>query len=339
MTAVASSTATSAVAFTPTQGTRGAAGGSSLLPPPSSDAMPADGMSMIYQLMQKQRETNLDMGKQQVESRKADKEIQMAAQAKALADEADAKESAEKWGILGKVASVIAIAVSAVASVFSCGAASGLLVAATVLSTMAFVEGETHALGKMTGDVENSKWFTLGLGVASAICSGGAGIAASTTTVATKVVEVSGEASSIAGQVVGTADSSKEAGYVSMGLGAAGAVAGGGAGIAGAAQGASRGVSKAAVVMKEVAAGVELGNSVVAATGTIGTSQCAADAVDAQANAKVAKQQMAKLDRLIQWVIDGVKETDGSHKRAMETLQGAMQTQGQTLVVASSMRV
>ena len=112
-----------------------------------------------------------------------------------------------------------------------------------------------------------------------------------------------------------------------------------GAGIAGAAQGASRGVSKAAVVMKEVAAGVELGNSVVAATGTIGTSQCAADAVDAQANAKVAKQQMAKLDRLIQWVIDGVKETDGSHKRAMETLQGAMQTQGQTLVVASSMRV
>lgn len=338
MNAVASSTATSAIAFTPAQGPCGAAGGTSLLPSPASDAMPADAMSMVYQLMQKQREANLDMGKTQVESRKADKEIQMAAQRQALADEAEAKESAAKWGILGKVASVIAIAVSAVASVFSCGAASGLLVAATVLSTMAFVEGETNALGKMTGNAENSKWFTLGLGVASAICSGGAGIAASTTTLATKVVEVSGEAATVTSEVVGTADSSKEAGYVSMGLGAAGAIAGGGAGIAGAARGASRGVSRAAIVVKEVAAGVELGNSVLAATGTIGTSQCSADAVDAQANAKIAKQQMAKLDRLIQWVIDGVKETDGSHKRAMETLQGAVQTQGQALAIASSMR-
>ena len=314
-------------------------GGPPLLPPPSSEPMPADAMSMLYQLMQKQRETNLDMGKNQVEARKKDKEIQMAKQAEAEQKAQEDKESAEKWGILGKIASVIAIAVSAVASVFSCGAASGLLVAACVLSTMAFVEGETHALGKLTGDAENSKWFTLGLGVASAICSGGAGLAATTTTIATKVLEVSAEAAKVTSEVVANTVKGPEGTYIALGIGAAGAVAGGVGSFTNAAQVATETVNKAAVVEKYVSAGVSLAGATTSATGSVMVSQFEADGVDAKADSMVAKQQMARLDRLIQWVIDGVKETDGSHKRAMESIQGAIQTQGQTLVIASSMKV
>ncbi len=310
-----------------------------LLPPPSSDAMPGDGMSLLYQLMQKQRENNLDMGKNQVESRKKDKEIQIAKQAEAEKQAQEDKESAEKWGILGKIASVVAICVSAVASVFSCGAASGLLIAACVLSTMAFVEGETQALGKLTGDAENSKWFTLGLGVASAICSGGAGLAASTTTIATKVLEVSAEASKITSEVVGSTVKGPEGTYLAMGFGAAGAVTGGIGSLTNTAKVAGETFSEAAEIAKYTSAGVQLGNAATAAAASVVVSQFQADAIDAHADAQVAKQQMQRLDRLIQWVIDGVKETDGSHKRAMESIQGAMQTQGQTLVIASSMRV
>ncbi|CAN5677841.1 hypothetical protein BH09MYX1_BH09MYX1_61150 [soil metagenome] len=337
MNAVTSAQGPSPIALQGAVGGPSVPGTGSLLPAPSADAMPGDAMSMLYQLMQKNRETSMDAGKQQVESRKQDKEIQIAAQAAALAQAEDDKASAEKWGILGKVASVIAIAVSTVASVCSCGAASGLLIAATVLSVMAFAEGELHALGKLTGNEENSKWFTLGLGVASAVCSGGAGIASTTATLATKVIEVAGQTAKVASEVVGASVTSKEGSAVAMGLGIAGAVGGGAASMTGVAK-STEVVTKAVVVAKVVAASVELGNAGLSATGSIVVSQYEANGIDAGANAKIAAQQMAKLDRLIEWVIDGVKETDGSHKRAMETLQGAMQTQGQTLVTASSMR-
>jgi hypothetical protein len=339
MTTAIRATSVAPIALGAAPGAGAPAGAPPLLPPPSSDAMPGDGMSMLYALMQKQREQNLDMGKHQVESRKQEKEIQMAAQAAAEQKAQEDAESAKKWGILGKIASVIAIAVSAVASVFSCGAATGLLIAASVLSTMAFVEGETHALGKLTGNEENSKWFTLGLGISSAICSGGAGLAATTTTVATKVLEVSAEASKITSEIVGSTVEGPAGAYIAMGFGAAGAITGGIGSMTNTAKVAGETFSKAAEIAKYTSAGVQLGNAATSAASTVMVSQLQADGIDAQADAKVAKQQMQRLDRLIQWVIDGVKETDGSHKRAMDSIQGAIQTQGQTLVTASSMRV
>lgn len=346
MTAVAASAATSAVATTPTPIGNTGTIAPSLLATPSSDAMPGDALSAMYLLMQARRQTSLEVGRSEVESRKQDKELAMATEKQALADEADAKESAEKWGILGKVASVIAIAVSAVASAFSCGAASGLLVASCALSAMAFVEGETHALGKLTGNEDNSKWFTLGLGISSAVCGGAAGIVSSSATLGVKVLEVGGEAAKISSDVVGSTVTSSEGSTAAMVLGISGAVAGGAGAITSAVQTASGIVKKGGEALSKGARLAATTGHVVGATATataaVGNSAAtfaSADAVDAQADAKIAKQQMAKLDRLIQWVIDGVKETDGSHKRAMETLQGAMQTQGQTLVTASSMRV
>jgi hypothetical protein len=299
--------------------------------------------------MQKNRNASLDAGRVRVAQHQRDKEIQIAAQHKALADQADAAETAKTWGIVGKVASVVAIAVSAVATVFTCGAATGLMVASCALSAMAFVEGETHAIGKLTGNEDNSKWITLGLGISSAICSGGAGLASSTATVGAKAIEVGGESAKVASQIVGAADMGKDGNTAAMVLGIGGAVAGGAASIGNAASSAGAvaktGADTAKSLSSTARAAVTTAHVVGAAATVAGgvsaivSSQYQADSIEFEADGKQAKQRMASIDRLIQWVVDGTKETNSSHKRAMETLQGAMQTQGQTLALASSMRV
>ena len=58
-----------------------------LLPSPSANAAPGDGMALLYQLMQKNRNASMDAGKTRVEQHKRDKEIQLAAQHKALQDQ------------------------------------------------------------------------------------------------------------------------------------------------------------------------------------------------------------------------------------------------------------
>jgi len=306
-------------------------------------------MALLYQLMQKNRNASMDAGKTRVEQHKRDKEIQLAAQHKALQDQQDAAETAKTWGIVGKVASVVAIAVSAVATVFTCGAATGLMVASCALSVMAFAEGETHAIGKLTGNEDNSKWITLGLGIASAICSGGAGLASSTATVGAKALEVGGESAKVASEIVGSTDTGKEGSTAAMVLGVGGAVTGGAASIGNAVSSAgavaetsadgAKSLSSAARGATAIGHVTAAGATVVSGASTIVSSQYQADSTEFAADGKQAQQRMASLDRLIQWVVDGVKETDSSHKRAMDTLQGAMQTQGQTLVAASSMRV
>jgi len=161
-----------------------------------------------------------------------------------------------------------------------------------------------------------------------------------------KVLEVGGEAAKISSDVVGSTATSSEGNTAAMVLGISGAIAGGAGAITNAVQTASGVVTKGGEALSKAARTAATTGHIVGATatataavGNTAASFYSADSVEAQADAKVAQQQMARIDRLIQWVIDGVKETDGSHKRAMETLQGAMQTQGQTLVIASSMRV
>jgi len=77
---------------------------------------------------------------------------------------------------------------------------------------------------------------------------------------------------------------------------------------------------------------VEVGAGV---TGMV-SSQYQADATDRGADAKEADVAIKHLQQLIEWVIDGVKDTDKSHERALRTLSGAMQTQAQTLTIASA---
>ena len=92
---------------------------------------------------------------------------------------------------------------------------------------------------------------------------------------------------------------------------------------------ASSAVAASADVVKGTA---EVGQGI----STIVSSQYDADATDRMADAKQAQLAIKDMQQLTELVIDGLKELDSSHKRALQTLQGAMQTQGQTLMVASA---
>ncbi len=119
-------------------------------------------------------------------------------------------------------------------------------------------------------------------------------------------------------------------------FGIGGAVAGvvGSAGsISGAAQAASGAAAKVVKATSEVVQGAA---EATAGVSTIVTSQYDADATDRNADAKQAQLAIDHLQTLTSWLVDGIQQTDKSHERALSTLSGAMQTQAQTLVIASA---
>jgi hypothetical protein len=256
----------------------------------------------------------------------------------ALKKQEDAQANAASWGIFGKIASVIAIAVSAVAAVFSCGAASGLCVAACAISAVAFAEGEAQVLTKLTGNPDVDKAFQIGAGIAAAICTGGAGIgnlAVAGAKTAIGVLGASGQIASascsIAQQSLGAVDDKgfKDA---AMAFGIGGSVCaltGSLAGVGDVAKGAASAVKAAADITKGA---VEIGAGVT----TIVSSQYQADATDRGADVKDAELSIKRFQQLVEFMVDGVKDTDKSHERALRTLSGAMQTQAQTLTIASA---
>jgi len=309
-----------------------------IMPDPSQGAMSSDPMAMIYELMSKQRNNDSTEAHANVEHNQQLEKAQQAEQAEAIKKQQEAEQQAASWGIFGKIASVIAIAVSAVASVCSCGAASALCAGACVLSAMAFAEGQAQILTKLTGNPDVDKAFQIGAGIAAAICSGGAGIANLGVSVAKTVAgafEIAGSACTIGKDALSTSND-KGCQDASMALGVAGSACALGGAAAGAADGVgdvSDAAQKAIGAAADVTAGAaEVGSGVA----TIASSQYEADATDRGADAKQAELAIHRIQQLTQLVVDGLKESDGSHQRALQTLAGAMQTQAQTLVVASA---
>jgi hypothetical protein len=58
------------------------------------------------------------------------------------------------------------------------------------------------------------------------------------------------------------------------------------------------------------------------------------DALDAEADAKAAEFRSDKMTRLVEWLIEGIRESDKSHERAKETLTQAMQQLDQNQLAA-----
>jgi hypothetical protein len=75
---------------------------------------------------------------------------------------------------------------------------------------------------------------------------------------------------------------------------------------------------------------------VVEGTAHIAVGHYKADSEEAGADMTQAKQAIARSQRLIEELLDAVKDINDSHKHALGTLQGAMKTNSQTLVIAST---
>jgi hypothetical protein len=61
------------------------------------------------------------------------------------------------------------------------------------------------------------------------------------------------------------------------------------------------------------------------------------DAQDARADATAARERIERLQKLTQFLLDDIKDTQKSHQRAQQALQGAMTTLSQTPLTAASM--
>ncbi len=306
---------------------QGPVGPPSLLSSPCADADPSAGMAMLMKLMMQARERNLSQGQTEVQVNKHAKEAELAKQAAALKDQQDAADSAATWGVFGKIASVVALAVSAVAAVFTCGAGSALLVAAVALSAAAFAEQQFHIVGTLTHSDAASAGTSITLGVLSAICSFGASAiaigasgaangAATGASVSAKAAQAGAQASVTAGHAAETATQAT----ASIGMNVFGCTAA-----------ASKAISVGSGVVN---GGLQIVQGGLSAGSAAWNYASAEDAIDG----KAAQQQAERIDRLIAWVIDGVKEASKSTERATQSLQGAMQTKNQTLVMASSLR-
>jgi len=303
--------------------------------PPPTETSSGDPMAMLYELISKQRNNDMTSGKANVDhNRQLEKAEQLKEQA-AFKKQEDAQNSANTWGIFGKIASVVAIAASGVAAVCSCGAASGLCIGACILSTVAFAESETHVLTQLTGNPDVDKAFQIGCGIGAALCSGGAGIATLGSSVLVGASEIVSSGCKVGQETLGAVDD-KGCQDASMAFGIGGAAAGvvGSLGSVGNVAAASSNTAKS--IAKATADVVEGAGEVGSGMASIGTSQYEADATDRGADAKQAQMAIDRLQTLTNWLVDGIQETDKSHERALSTLSGAMQTKAQTLVIASA---
>lgn len=81
------------------------------------------------------------------------------------------------------------------------------------------------------------------------------------------------------------------------------------------------------------------GASVVAAGAHVKNGYFAADNQDARADQTAAEHRTQQIERTIDMIIEGIKENAKSNERALQTLQGAMATKDQTLLVSAGGRV
>ncbi len=124
------------------------------------------------------------------------------------------------------------------------------------------------------------------------------------------------------------------AAYVDLGLAVGGAVLTFGGGLSSGASAGSQLVSRLGATAVAAGAGAKIAQG----GAHIRNGEFKADAKDAEADAKAARFEIKRAQRIEQMLIQGLAESAKSGQRALETLQGAMSTQAQTVAIAT-MRV
>ena len=157
-----------------------------LLPAPAADAQ-LDQLSQLFALQARSRGAGRRVNLDDVEAARAERQRLQAELRQALKEASRASHKRHKWGkvgkILGTVAKVAAVIGSIAATVVSVGAAGPLaavVIAGVVLSTAGFAVGEMKAFDRFP----NADKWALGLSVAGAALSCGAGVAAGATNAA-----------------------------------------------------------------------------------------------------------------------------------------------------------
>jgi hypothetical protein len=282
-----------------------------------------DAMSALYMALSQMRNTTLTNSKDRVAEDQKIREDALNDEIAAIKRQEDAAKNGAFWqDVENAVMTVaqVALAVGAVAgTVATAGAASPLLVcAALALSAGGMVVSETKAFGDASGGVAaaleiTGGVLTFGVGLATALAP-----AASTVT--------STAASTVASTATSAAASAAES---TAGSAAASTVA---------ADAATSGSDLLGTVSTSASA-LGGGAEVVGGAVHIGVGAYAADAQNAAADAQQARHRMERMERIVRAVIDDAKDQDKSHERTLGSIQGAIQTNDQTAVIAASISV
>jgi hypothetical protein len=190
-------------------------GDPSLLPAPSPGALGTnDGLSMLYYLESKDGQDGIQSGTKKVQGLDAERKQALDKELKAIQQQDAAARQHSFWGdlgnVCGEVAKVASVVASVAAAVGTCGAATPLAAVAiggAVLSTAGFLDGETHVLQKLGVEAGTAGLVDMGLSLAGAGASVGAGLVAG------------GKSASSAAEVVGRT-AAVTAGVASVGKGA-----------------------------------------------------------------------------------------------------------------------
>jgi hypothetical protein len=290
-----------------------------LLPPPTdvSRAELQDAMTMIYLLLNTRASAEMSNAQAQVAARQTSKDEAFKQQLDALRRAAEAEGEGSK----GFFASIVGLVKDVV----------------TDLAHLDLVGAVTDPLSD-TEDMWNSPkfWQDLEAGggfVAKAALVAG-GVAATVATAGSAGLVVAGIA--VALSAGGTAVQETDCLDSLLGDGASkwiglGMQVGGGAVClvgAGAAAGSA---------LDTVATATEVGGNAATVVTNVAhakNAQFRGEAMDADADAAVAEHRGQQMTRLIEWLIDGIRETDKSHARAKDTLRQAIDQHDQAATTA-----
>jgi hypothetical protein len=286
-----------------------------LLGAPQASVMNEDALfSMIAEMSEVQTKTAQVAANETHENRRC----ALAELQEALERQHEAEEGGVLGGLgIGDVAKVATIAV-AVAAVAVTGGAS-LAVAGALLSAGAFAVEKTKCFG------DASQWVSLGMSVA-----GGLGTAWS--------VAAKGAAAAQALQATESTTETSAAGAASA-AGApcesAAAATAGEAATRAAAEAAAKAATRA---FFNVALSVETGTHLLLGGQMIENAVYGHDAYLAQRDATKARYEMARLDRLVDDLIEQLKDARAGRQRGNEELGEIKETEGQTLLIAAGAR-
>jgi hypothetical protein len=193
----------------------------SLLPEPALGALAgSDPLSVMYLFESKGQKADVSEGTHRIRALQGERAQALQKELAAIQQEDEALKQKSFWddlgSVCGEIAKVAGVVASVAAAVATCGAAAPLAavaIAGAVLSTAAFADGELHVLRSLGVDDKTAGFIDMGMSLGGALCSAGAGLAASEQTASSTVSIVSRTATVVTGvTAVGSATSTIEAG-------------------------------------------------------------------------------------------------------------------------------
>jgi hypothetical protein len=305
-----------------------------LPPPPALDAEQlGDALAMLYATIAKQRDAQARDGKLDVDRTTAQKHKEVQEMHKKLQEQIDAENNPFGW--LMDLFKAIAMVASAVVSVCTCGAASGILAgtaiaisaASMVLEKTGALEGLAPELGAILGGAAKILGAVLSMNVVGIVGES---------------VQTAGAAMSLAGKATGeewatyVGMGASIAGGVTSGIGSLGSAAGGKTVLESIFKGDPESLKKVEQMLSKGSALVGFGAQVGSGLSAVGRGIKEHDRLEAEAGVAGARARAQRLQGLVEMLVAGMKEAQESHQRATRSLQGAMETCNQTAVLVTA---